>query len=114
MRIAQSLTLIAAVVLLTGCVNFRIGTETEMPDLTVKLPGSAYADYVGVPAYSGTILHGAILPGGERSGELIALHMWPIGGLDLGLIGARVNILGAEAGAGTLLYAPGALKEPYE
>lgn len=110
MRIANMFVLLTAMVMLSGCVSFRIGTDTAPPAFKLSLPGSAYADYPGVPKYDGTIMRASLFRGGEYSGELFSLNIWPIGGIDLGLIGARLNLLGGEVGLGTLFYAPEPIK----
>lgn len=114
MRIAKLMTLLAAMFMLSGCVSLRLGTGTEMP-VFAPTAGNIYADYTGIPGYNGTLFHGSILGGGSADpGELLGFHIWPLGGFDLGLVGARVKVLGAEAGVGTLFYAPGTMKEEFE
>jgi hypothetical protein len=91
---------------LTGCVSVRLGTGEEPPSFAVKGAGTAYAAMPGVTPYDGTILSFDLFRGGANSGELVSLHLWPIGGIDLGLLGIRAKFFPWEAGAGTLFYNP--------
>lgn len=113
MRILVMIGIISTCVLSTGCLSLRAGTDTTAPVIKTVLPGTAYADYTGVGAYNGTFFRGSILRSSEDGLELFGLHMWPIGGVDVGLAGARVKILGAEAGLGTLFYGPTPMKEEF-
>ncbi|HOE95280.1 MAG TPA: hypothetical protein PLS90_15100 [Candidatus Sumerlaeota bacterium] len=94
-------------VCLTGCISLRIGTDNEPPDFKIDGIGSAYATVTDIPAYDGTVVRFDLFRGGANTGELASFYIWPLGGLDLGLLGARLRLLPLEMGAGTLFYQPG-------
>ena len=91
---------------LTGCMSLRAGLGGETPSFAIDGVGSAYAAAPGVPAYNGNILTFDLFRERGVPGEWMRLGIWPIGGIDLGLLGIRLRLLPFEAGAGTLFYQP--------
>ena len=108
----RTLTLVAVLgcaLLTTGCVKLKLGTDKGPGTWTVEDAGRAYAKYSGIESYNGTIAHARLLSAEHAEGELLSIGIWPLAQLDLGLLGVRAKLLGAEAAAGTLFYRPGPL-----
>lgn len=91
----------------TGC-STRLSVSGEKKPLQVSSSGvvDAYAACNGFRPYDGTILEAGVLDGDSRWGNLASLDVWPVGGLGISTIGARVKILPFELGFGILGYEP--------
>ena len=90
--------------MLVGC-SLKMGPRTEPSRIQMDGLGTAYAAVCGIRPYDGTILEANILEG-KRDGEILSLDIWPLGGVGIGLIGARAQVLPLEAAAGLLFYQP--------
>ena len=97
--------LIVLAVFATGC-TLKVNTYAEAPTLDFQGWGTAFAQISEIRDYDGQLARLRILGNADQPGELIAMHPWPIGDLDLGLLGIRGKFLVLEGGAGTLLYFP--------
>jgi hypothetical protein len=100
-----------ASVLLGGCVAVRIGTDAEPPEFEMKSWGNAFATIGDLPEYDGAIVAAHLFRGGKRTGEIAAIDIWPVLGVDVGVLGLRVRLFNLEAGAGTLFYRPRPMTE---
>lgn len=96
----------AALAGLSGCMSVRAGLGGETPSFQIDGLGTAYAAMPGVSAYNGNILTFDLFRERGVPGEWIRLGIWPLGGIDLGLLGVRLKLLPFEVGAGTLFYQP--------
>jgi hypothetical protein len=100
-----STLLLAVLFLAPGCISFRLSAESD-PSIRASGLGNAYAGYSGVDEWDGDIIKLGLLGGHGRDGEIFSLDIWPLGGVGIGLAGARVRILPIEFGAGALFYKP--------
>ncbi len=100
-----SVLLLVAVVL-GGCVSFRIGSDAEPPEFRWQGWGNAFGTIGSLPEYDGAILSAHLFRGGKHTGEIAAIDIWPVLGLDVGVLGLRGRLFNLEAGAGTLFYEP--------
>lgn len=98
--------LLLAAGLLGGCVSFRIGSDAEPPEFQWQGWGNAFATAGSLPEYDGAIVAAHLFRGGKHTGEIAAIDIWPVLGLDLGVLGLRGRLFNLEAGAGTLFYEP--------
>ncbi len=106
------LSLLLGLLLLTpSCISFRLSAEDD-PSIRASGIGTAYAGYSGFDKWDGTIIKLGLFGGEGRSGEFFSLDIWPLGGVGLGVAGARVRVLPFEVGAGALLYHPRLPKKP--
>lgn len=97
--------------MLSGCA-IRLNKGDETPSFEWAGLGSVYVGASGIRPYDdGTILRADVLKF-DRGGEIATLEVWPVFGLGIGLLGARVQVLSVEAAAGVLLYHPEA-REAY-
>ena len=95
-----------------GCTSLSIGTDPDQ-DAGLEFRGllNGHANVNGLSAYDGTLLQAGIL-GGAGGDDLATLEIWPIGGVGVGLAGARVRVLPFELGLGTLFYDPEPFRSP--
>ncbi len=113
----RTLCVLAAFAFLTatsGCLSVNVGTEKSGPG-RVRMGGlvSGVADLNGISAYDGTLIRFGLLTNTPREGELVGLDIWPLAGVGVGFIGARVQLLPLQIGIGTLCYEPeAALNKP--
>lgn len=105
MRRLSALATLSLVFLLPGCISFKLSAEDD-PSLKASGLGSAYVGYTGFDEWDGTILRLGLLWGDGRAGEIFSFDVWPLGGIGIGLAGARVRVLPIELGAGALFYKP--------
>ena len=106
------LSLLLGLLLLTpSCISFRLSAEDD-PSIRASGIGTAYAGYSGFDEWDGSIIKLGLFGGDGRAGEFFSLDIWPLGGVGLGLAGARVRVLPFEVGAGALLYHPKLPKKP--
>ena len=114
MRTSCVLAAFAFLTAASGCLSVNVGTEKSGPG-HVRMGGlvSGLADLNGISAYDGTLLRFGLLTNTPREGELIGLDIWPLAGVGIGFIGARVQLLPLQIGIGTLCYEPeAALNKP--
>lgn len=110
-RFASLLIVLGAVAMLAGCA-VRLGKGDEPPRFEWAGLGSVYVGASGIRPYDdGSILRADVLKF-DRGGEIVSLEVWPVFGLGIGLVGARVQVLAVEAAAGVILYHPEA-REAY-
>ncbi|MHC4513394.1 MAG: hypothetical protein ACYTGW_03340 [Planctomycetota bacterium] len=100
-----SLLPLLALLLLTPSCIFRVSAEDD-PSLKMSGFGTAYAGYSGFDEWDGSLIQLGLLGGSGRAGEFFSLDIWPLGGVGVGLAGARVRVLPLEIGAGVLFYHP--------
>lgn len=98
--------ILLAATLLAGCVQVRIGTDAEPPKFEMKGWGNVFATVGDLPEYDGAVLTANLFRGGPRTGEIAALDIWPVFGINFGVLGLRARVFNLEAGAGTLFYQP--------
>lgn len=96
-----------AFALSTGCVSFRIGSDAEPPEFEMKGWGNAFATIGELPDYDGAVVSAHLFRGGKHTGEIAAIDIWPVLGIDVGVLGLRGRLFNLEAGVGTLFYQPG-------
>ncbi len=101
--ILTSMSLMA--LLMLGC-TLQANTLSEAPRLKYQGWGTAFAQMSEIREFDGKLARLRILGKSDQPGELIAMHLWPLGDLDLGLLGIRAKLFVLEAGTGTLLYYP--------
>ncbi len=100
------LSLLLGLLLLTpSCISFRLSAEDD-PQIRASGLGTAYVGYTGFDEWDGNIIKLGLFGGDGRAGEFFSLDIWPLGGVGLGVAGARVRVLPFEVGAGALLYHP--------
>lgn len=97
---------LALLALFPGCIAVSLGTDASPPTFESHGWGSAYAAVTHVPDYDGTILGATLFRGGENTGELASIEIWPLGEFGVGLLGLRARLFNGEVGAGTLFYQP--------
>ena len=97
---------VLSVVLLTGCVSFRVGTEKNPSRLQVKGLATGFVSLDGFQHYSGTILKFGLLSESEGPSEIASVELWPVMSVGVGLVGARVQLLPIQVGLGVLWYKP--------
>ncbi len=110
----RRLSLVPAVLALalgTGCISFRIGSDAEPPEFQMKGWGNAFATIGEIPDYEGSIVSAHLFRGGKHTGEIAAIDIWPVLGLNVGVLGLSGRLFNLEAGAGTLFYRPSATTE---
>jgi len=93
-------------VLMTGCISIQVGTERNSSGLQIKGLANGYVTLGGIDSYSGKILKFGLFSGSEGSGEVASLDLWPMFGVGVGVVGARVQVLPLQVGLGTLFYEP--------
>lgn len=100
-----TLVVFALLFLVPGCISFRLSAEDD-PSLKYSGLGTAYAGYSGFDEWDGDLIKLGLLGGQGRAGEIFSLDIWPLGGVGIGLAGARVRVLPIELGVGALFYSP--------
>ena len=98
-----------AMLCLGGCMSVSIGTDSKEKSVEVNGLASAYASLSGIEPYDDTIFEANLLGDSGRPGELAGLKLWPVGEVNIGLLGAQVKIVPFEAGIGVLSYTPQAI-----
>jgi hypothetical protein len=106
MRIVAGIATGTMVALLTGCISLKIGTDTQPPSLRMSGLVNGYASAAALHPYNGTILNFGLFSKAERRGEFLSLDVWPLAGVGVGVVGARVRVLPLELGLGVLWYDP--------
>ena len=95
----------------TGCASFTVGTGKNRPQLKSEGVLNGYMACNGFRPYDGKILEAGVLSDNDRWGNVVSLDLWPIGGVGVSLIGAKIKILPFELGVGVLGHDPE--PEPY-
>ncbi len=106
-RVAMAALTVLSAIALNGCVSITVGTDGEPPEFTMKDWGNAFATAGSVPKFDGHILAAHLFRGGKYTGEIAAIDIWPIVGLNVGVLGLKARLFNLEAGAATLFYHPG-------
>lgn len=98
--------------LATGCAQLSIGTDPSQ-DAGLEFRGlvNGHANVSGLESYDGELLRAGLL-GGADGDDWATLEIWPLGGVGVGLAGARVRVLPFELGLGTLFYDPEPFRAP--
>ncbi len=106
MRCVMSVLCVVGVLGLAGCVSLEVGTEKSPSRLEMKGLASGYGSLDGLRPYDGKILRFGLLSESERDGEIASIDVWPLAGVGVGVLGARVRLLLLDLGVGTLWYQP--------
>lgn len=106
MKVLRLLSLSLLPALLASCLSIQLGTEDRPSRLEMDGLASGYATIEAFPKYDGNILKAGIFQESARDGEWASIDIWPLGGVGVGLIGARVRVLFFEIGLGVLAYTP--------
>ncbi len=110
-RLAPSLAALA----LPGCLSLSVRTEAHDPALAVSGIVDGYVTPAALHPYDGHLIDAGLFEGDNlRRGEVAALDIWPLGGVGVGLVGARVRVLPLEIGLGTLFYEPSRPTRPHD
>lgn len=104
--VAPLLVLVLGSAVSSGCVSFRIGSDAEPPEFQWRGWGNAFGTIGSLPDYDGAIVSAHLFRGGKYTGEIAALDIWPLLGLDVGVLGVRGRLFNLEGGVGTLFYEP--------
>ena len=92
--------------LVPGCLSVTIGTEDNPKRFQMEGLATAYVAASQLHGYNGKILEFGLFKDTKRDGEIVSLDIWPLAGIGLGIVGARVRVLPIEIGAGALFYKP--------
>jgi hypothetical protein len=95
---------VCAAGVLCGCVSVQMGTRPEKSTVDVSGLADGYMQVTPIPKYDGNILTMNLLKGGGD--DMVSFDLWPLCGVGVGFVGARVNLLWLDAGLGTLGYHP--------
>ena len=114
MKVLTSMASIGVCSLLcVGCVNIRVGSSKGTTQLRSRGLVSGHASLTPISEFDGSFLKAGVLPGKGRRGEWASIDVWPLGGIGVGFVGARVRILPLEAGVGVLHYDPKPVPEAF-
>ncbi len=107
MRLVCLCTTLVLLCVLTGCVSVVVARDARGPG-RVESSGfiSGVVDFNGIAEYDGTIVRFGILTNMPRRGELVGIDVWPILGVGIGFLGARVQVLPLQVGVGAFWYEP--------
>jgi len=105
-RWVQGIILAGLCVGMTGCASFSVGSDKNPPQVKSEGLLSSYMAINGFRPYDGKILEAGLLSKNDRWGNVASLDIWPIGGIGVSLIGAKVKLLPFEIGLGVLGYEP--------
>lgn len=100
-----SAALLLAPLLTAGC-HIVMGTADGPKRLELTGAGTIYATHQAWRRWNGNVVEFGAFGGTERKGEFLSLDVWPLFGVGVGAIGARVRVLPIEIGFGTLFYEP--------
>lgn len=106
MKVIARVASAALVALLGGCISLKVGTETPPACLEIEGLVDGYVSMSALHGYNGTILDFGLFTKSLRKGEILSLDVWPLAGIGVGVVGARVRVLPLEAGLGVLWYDP--------
>jgi len=102
MRILPVLGLFLSPLLCSGCFSLSVGTKSEPSQLEMSGLADGYAKVDALPEYNGTIFKVGLFSESNREGEWASIDLWPLGGVGVGFVGARVRILFLEVAGGVL------------
>lgn len=85
-----------------GCLSISIGPKSQPSELEISGLADGYATVGAFPEYDGTIFKAGIFSGSNRDGEWASVDLWPLGGVGVGFVGARVRVLFLEVAGGVL------------
>jgi len=88
----------------TGCAGLTVGKNP--PRLESKPLLKGYMVYNGFRPYDGKILETGVLSKNDRWGDIVSLDLWPIGGVGVSFIGAKIKLLPFEIGFGVFGHDP--------
>ncbi len=91
---------------LNGCVSITLGTDGDAPEFAMKDWGNAFATAGHLPQFDGHILAAHLFRGGKHTGEIAAIDVGPVVGLNVGVLGFKARVFKLEAGLATLFYHP--------
>ena len=91
---------------LSGCLTLKVGAKSEPPQIKARGLVNAHFTATGFEPYGGHVLKAGLFGDSNRAGEIVSLDVWPIAGVGVGLVGARVRLLPLEMGVGVLGYDP--------
>lgn len=106
MKSLRLLSLCLLPTMLASCLSVQLGTEDRPSRLQMDGLASGYATIEAFPKYDGNILKAGLFQESARDGEWASIDIWPLGGIGVGFIGARVRVLFFEVGLGVLAYTP--------
>jgi hypothetical protein len=87
-----------------GCTLLSGGVGPTPPQIyTDGLVNSSVA-LTGIGPYNNRFFHASVLSKNGRYGGIASLELWPLGGIGIGFVGARVKILPIEFALGVLGY----------
>ncbi|MCX8044820.1 MAG: hypothetical protein N3B18_11945 [Desulfobacterota bacterium] len=106
MRWQNCAGMIILVACLSGCIRFTAGVHSE--SYTPRFRGwvKGYATHKAMTEYDGTILTIATFDDSQHPGELLSVDLWPLAGIGIGPLGARIRLLPFGLGFGTIAYDP--------
>jgi|GEM_PF-5637684 len=79
------------------------GRPHSSPDLH-RWFGEFVVALTGIGPYNNRFFHASVLSQNGRYGGIASLELWPLGGIGIGFVGARVKILPIEFALGVLGY----------
>jgi len=91
---------------LTGCTSFTVNADKNPPQVKSKGLVNAYFACNGIRPFDRRIIEAGVFSDSDRWGNVASLDVWPIAGIGISLIGARVKLLPFELGLGILGYDP--------
>ena len=91
---------------LTGCASLTVGTRDSPPQVRSQGLLNSYLAFNGFRPYDRTFIDAGILSDNDRWGSIASLDIWPIGGMGVSFVGARMKLLPFEIGVGVLGYEP--------
>lgn len=106
MRLSFTVLSLSTLLLLNSCIALSIGTERKPSRIEAKGLGSAYAAIPGIEPFEGNIAQIGLFQDSARDGEWASVDIWPIGGVGVGFVGARIKLFIFEIGAGVFGYQP--------
>lgn len=90
---------------MSSCVSLRIGPDSDF--LEMKGLANVYGTFDGLDSWDGhTWFDFGLFTNTDGRSELASLELGPLAAVGVGLLGARVRVLGLEIGLGTLFYNP--------
>ena len=88
-----------------GCVSLKMGAGSGSSLVRIDGPVSAHVA-AELPPAPDAVVDVGVLRNTKRDGEVVSVDVWPLFGVGIGVVGARVSVLGLEIGVGSLLYDP--------
>ena len=110
-RIAALAPLLSALIT-AGC-RMDAGFDDHPDRFEIDGPGVIYATASAWPRWNGNVVELGLFDEAERNDEFLSFDLWPLVGVGVGFVGARVRVLMFEVGAATLCYDPLPLPSRY-